>query len=202
MILLSLLLACAEPAPESALVDATREAAEAPAAPQAAEPSLYEMHLDLVDQTGARRELDLHRGHPVLISMFYGSCPQACPMLIQKIQSVEAALDPAVRDDVRVVMISFDPERDDPAALSALHQRHGLDSRWTLASVPEPQVRELSAILDIPYRELPSGDFNHASIVTLLDAEGRVVARLDGTGADPEPVLVALTAMAPATPGS
>jgi protein SCO1/2 len=199
MILLSLLLACAEPAPEA---PPAAPIAEAPAAPAATGPSLYEMDLDLVDQTGASRELDLHRGHPVLISMFYSSCPQACPMLIQKIQSVEAALDPAVRDDVRVVMVSFDPERDGPAALSDLQARHGLDARWTLASVPEPQVRELSAILDIPYRKLPSGDYNHASIVTLLDRDGRVVARLDGTGADPAPVLDALSAMSPATPGS
>ena len=159
----------------------------------ATEGSIYELDLDLRAQDGQTVELSVHQGHPVLVTMFYASCPQACPMLIQKMQAIEARLDPAVRDDLRVVMVSLDPERDDPAALTQLAARHGLDARWTLASVPDDQVRELSAVLGIRYRQLPNGEFNHSSVITLLDAEGRPLERLDGLEAQDEALIAALT---------
>lgn len=169
---------------------------EMPAGEAATAASIYELDLDLRAQNGQIVELSVHRGHPVLVSMFYASCPQACPMLIQKLQAIEAKLDPAARADLRVVMVSFDPERDDPAALTQLATRHGLDDRWTLASVPEAQVRDLSAVLGIRYRQLPDGEFNHSSVITLLDADGRPIERLDGPGAPDEALVAALARLA------
>src|ERR1043165_6239760 len=36
--------------------------------------SIYNLQVQLTDQSGAARRLDMQRGHPVLITMFYGSC--------------------------------------------------------------------------------------------------------------------------------
>jgi cytochrome oxidase Cu insertion factor (SCO1/SenC/PrrC family) len=47
--------------------------------------SIYELSAVLVDQGGTRVGLDLFRGHPVLISMFYASCGDACPLLVAEI---------------------------------------------------------------------------------------------------------------------
>ena len=41
--------------------------------------SIYALSASLVDQRGRQVGLDLFRGHPVLISMFYATCPDACP---------------------------------------------------------------------------------------------------------------------------
>ena len=47
-------------------------------------------------------------------------------------------------------------------------------------------MRKLAAMLGIQYRELPSGEFNHSSVIVLLDAEGRVVGKTSLLGeADP-----------------
>ena len=82
--------------------------------------SIYQLSAKLVDQSGRVRDLDMHRGHPVLVTMFYGSCPLACPLLIDTLRSFERSLTPAERARVRVVLISLDPEHDTTESLSAL----------------------------------------------------------------------------------
>jgi protein SCO1/2 len=185
--LLVTLLACAPDAPsgEPVLAEAPAPAAvEAPApavlhaAPSAG--SVYALDLDIVDQAGRTVALDAQRGHPVLLSMFYTSCPMACPMLITEIQSIEAELPAALLGGVRVVLVSMDPAHDNPAAMAAVVEKHGLDARWTLGAVPEGDVRLVAAALGVRYRPLPEGGYAHTSVITLVDGEGRVVARSEG----------------------
>jgi protein SCO1/2 len=146
---------------------------------------LYELDLSLLDQKGQRVRLEAFRGHPVVVSMFYASCPFACPTLINDIRKLEKRLSPSARADLRVVLVSFDPEHDTPPALSELARARGLDgARWTLASTSNESVRELAAVLGIKYRKLDGGGFNHTSLITVLDRDGTPLARLevgDGT---------------------
>lgn len=149
------------------------------AAAAAAPPdSIYLLGTPLITQDAKLGRLDLHRGHPVLISMFYGSCPHICPTLIAAMRRMERQLDASQRSRLRVLMVSLDPERDTPKALSELAALHGVDlSRWTFAQTPKPEVRKLAAVLGIQYRQLPDGEFNHSTVITLLDGEGRILAR-------------------------
>jgi protein SCO1/2 len=161
-----------------------------PAEPVAAGPSVYDLDVSLQDAQGRAVGLDVQRGHPVLASMFYTSCPSACPMLVSRVQAVDAALSPARHDDLRIVLVSLDPAHDTPAALAAVATERQLDERWTLLATPDDAtVRKVSAVLDFPYRQRPDGEFDHASTLVLLDTEGRVVDRLESQ--DPVDALVA-----------
>jgi protein SCO1 len=153
-----------------------------PAAPPRSD-SVYELSASLVDQDGNTVGLDLFRGHPVLISMFYTSCRDACPLLIADLYRIERDLPPQTRADLRIVLVSFDPEHDTPEALRALAQAHDLDtSRWRLLRAPDDTVREIAAVLGIRYRRLPDGGFNHSSVITLLNPAGVILARVEGLG--------------------
>ena len=56
--------------------------------------------------------------------------------------------------------------------------RHRADlARWTFARVSEAGVRKLAAVLNIQYRQLPDGEFNHSTVISLLDSEGRIAAQ-------------------------
>ena len=172
-------------------------------APPAAAPprsqSVYAVSAGLVDQQGQPVGLDLFRGHPVLISMFFASCPDACPLLIADIQRIEMELSPKARAELRVVLVSLDPERDTPEALQALARARGVDqSRWRLLRAPDDTVREIAAVLGIKYRRLPDGNFNHSSAITLLDRFGVVQTRVEGIGQPHADLLRRLRAMAPA----
>ena len=52
-------------------------------------------------------------------------------------------------------------------------------------------VRTLAAALGIRYRAQPDGTFNHTSALILLDRDGRIVARSEVTGLQPDPHFVA-----------
>lgn len=140
-------------------------------------PSIYDLGLALVDARGATIGIDVARGSPVLVTMFYASCQVACPALIA---DVKRTLDAIGRDDVRVVAVSFDPGRDTPAKLAELARAHDLDGRWTLAAAAEADARELAATLGYKYRKLDNGAFFHSATVIALDADGRLLARSDG----------------------
>ncbi len=159
-------------------------------AAQAADPpgSIYHLDAALTNQAGRPIGLDVYRGHPVVVTMFYASCPAACPLLIDTIRAVERSLDPKTASGLRVLMVSVDPERDTPTALIELAKARRIDlSRWTLATADEATVRKVAALLSIQYRRLPSGEFNHSSVVTVLSRDGEIVRQSSLIGrVDPE----------------
>ena len=160
--------------------------------------SIYDLDVALTDQDGTAVKLDVFRGRPVLVSMFYSSCPHACPTLIRNVQRVERALDPAVRDQIRVLLVSFDPERDTPEALRGVVARHRLDTaRWKLTTTTEAQVRDVAAVLGITYRRA-DGTFNHSSVIAVLDRDGHIDQRSDGLADATADVAARLTALVPA----
>lgn len=160
-------------------------------------PSLYPVTATLHDEHGATVGVDVFRGHPVVVSMFYGSCPVACPMIVSHVKQIEAELPPATRSDLRVLLVSFDGENDTPAALANIAVARGLDtSRWTLASGSDGDVRQIAAVLGVSYRKMGGGGFAHDSVLTVLDREGRTVARTDDPNPDLAPLRDAVVAVA------
>ncbi len=144
--------------------------------------SIYALDAALVDHDGTSVKLDVFRGKPVIIAMFYSSCPYACPTLISNVKKIEAALAPEVRAEVRVLLVSFDPKNDTPAVLRGVIEKHQLDaSRWKLSTGTEDTVRDVAAVLGIKYRDA-EGAFNHSSVITLLDRKGVIDLRLDALG--------------------
>ena len=155
--------------------------------------SIYNLEVRLTDQSGAERGLDRYRGRPVLVTMFYGSCPMTCPLLIDTLRTIERSVSQQQRADLRVLLISIDPARDTPAALLALAQQRRVDTaRWTLASTDEKGVRKIAALLGVQYRALPTGGFNHSSVTTLLDPAGEIVAQSSVLGRADDVLLEAI----------
>jgi protein SCO1/2 len=151
--------------------------------------SIYQVRAALVDQDGRALELDSMRGTPVLVSMFYTSCQMVCPMIFETIHATLAAMPAADRKAVRVLMVSFDPARDSVEVLKKTALQRNCDAQWTLARCDEPTARKVAAVLGIQYRRLADGEFNHSTIVTLLDREGRIAAKTGKLGSV-DPVLV------------
>jgi protein SCO1/2 len=156
--------------------------------------SIYLLEAALTDQSGAQHRLDVYRDHPVLVTMFYGSCDAACPLLIDTVRSVERSLTSAQLAQVRVLMISIDPERDTTESLRALAGKRRIDlSRWTLAHTDAATVRKIAAVLNVQYRALPDGGFNHSSVITVLSPQGVILAQSSVLGKADPTLLNALT---------
>ena len=154
--------------------------------------SIYHLPATLVDQNGQRFELASLRGQPVLASMFYTSCQMVCPMIIETIQATLKALPPEDAAAMRVLLVSFDPARDTVPVLAQTAAARGCGARWTLARADEPTARAIAAVLGIQYRRLDSGEFNHSSVIELIDREGRIAAKTAKLGTVDAPFLKAI----------
>ena len=150
--------------------------------------SLYHLDAPLAGQDGEAFGFADGRGRARIVSMFYSSCKFVCPLIIDTVQKTRHALPEAQRDHIDVLLISLDPDRDTPEALARVADKRKLAAPgWRLARTDKANVRRLAALLGIQYKQLEDGEFSHASVLVLLDAEGRIVARTERLGeADPE----------------
>ena len=154
--------------------------------------SIYQLPLPLTDSQGQTRDWRTLRGKPRLVSMFYTSCQYICPLIIESGKAVERQLSPDQQKRLGVLLVSMDPARDTPPALKKVVDQRKLDlARWTLAAPPADDVRSVAAVLGIRYRQLADGEFNHSSMLILVDANGRILARTEKIGSQPDPEFVA-----------
>lgn len=158
--------------------------------------SLYRLNPRLTDQDGKPFELGSLQGGPVLVSMFYSSCEMVCPVLFETVAQTVKSLPAPARDRIRILMVTFDPERDTVAVLKETATKHNCDPHWSIVRGSPADVRQIAAALGVQYRRLANGEFNHSTSVLLLDAQGRITKRSGSLGAV-DPALV--TALRQAT---
>jgi formylglycine-generating enzyme required for sulfatase activity len=140
--------------------------------------SLYQADATIETASGRHTRFAQGAGRVRIVTMFYASCPMACPLTIDTLKNIDAALTASERAKLDMLLLSMDPSRDTPGTLTALaSERKIADPRWTLARASRADTRKLAAVLGIQYRELDNGAFEHSSALVLLDAEGLVVAR-------------------------
>lgn len=155
--------------------------------------SIYHLEVRLTNQRGEVHGLDVYRGQPVLISMFYGGCAATCPLIIETLRATERALGAAQRARLRVLLISIDPQNDTPARLRELAETRRLDTRrWTLAQADAAGVRQIAAVLNVKYRRLPDGDYNHSTVIAALTSRGEIAATSSVLGRTDEALVAAL----------
>jgi protein SCO1/2 len=145
--------------------------------------SAYLNTATLTDQDGHSFKLAERRGQPVLVSMFYNSCQFVCPMLIDTMRMTEKSLSAGEHARLSMMLITFDPARDDVKTLKSIAGKRALDPQhWTLARTEPASVRKIAATLGIQYRKLADGEYNHTTVLVLLDGEGRIVGRTQKMG--------------------
>ncbi len=161
--------------------------------------SLFLLELALEDQDGHPFTLASQRGHPIVVTFFYASCDTMCPLILSEVRALEAALDESTRANLRVVVVSIDPEHDSAARLREVAAERSLPmDRWSLVRGSESEVRTLASTLGMNYRATPDG-FAHGALLTVLDGDGVVVAQSVGTGQPLEPLVARIASLTAAS---
>jgi protein SCO1/2 len=173
-----------------------------PATAPVASQSIHQLQIPLTDQSNHAFTLADKRGAPMIVSMFYTSCQFVCPMLVDTIRATERQLSDAERKRLNVLLVSFDTAHDSVDVLRRTADERKLETpRWTLARTDAKSVRKLAALLDIQYRALENGEFNHSTVLILVDADGRIVGRTSElAGADPAFVKLVKATLASTAP--
>ena len=76
--------------------------------------------------------LELAPGEVAFVSFVYLSCTDACPAATATLQRLDrrAAADPRLAGRVELVTVSFDPARDDPAAMARFREQLAHRGSW------------------------------------------------------------------------
>ena len=140
--------------------------------------SLYQLSSVWTTATEQRMRLGALQGKARVLVMHYTSCEYACPILISILKNIAGALEPEVRNQVGMVMVTFDPEHDTPPVLQAYSAKMALDpTHWTLLRGDPEDTLELAVLLGVKYRKDPQGGFAHSNLITILNKHGEIVHR-------------------------
>ncbi|MCX8105846.1 MAG: SCO family protein [Ignavibacterium album] len=93
---------------------------------------------------------ELTKNKITLMAMIYTHCPDICPMTTHNMQLIESKLSKDELENVRFVVITFDPNRDTPDVLKKFAEIRDIDfSRWSLLSGDEQNTKEAMLKFDI-----------------------------------------------------
>ncbi|WP_330239547.1 SCO family protein [Streptomyces sp. NBC_00525] len=112
--------------------------------------------LVLTDTHGKKYDLRKEtKGKPTLIYFGYTNCPDVCPLIMSNIAIAKKALPKADQDDLRVVFVTTDPERDTPASLGSWLKAQDPSFVGLTGDFPTIQAgaRQIGIGIDAPKKE-------------------------------------------------
>ncbi len=137
--------------------------------------------LRLTDQHGEAVNTSEFGGHVLLLNFMFTRCPGPCPRLTQLLAKTRSQLPSKVRERVRLLSISVDPEHDTPDVLDAFAKSQSVDvPEWRFARISAEQLNLLSQrlmVFDPGSAPEPSA---HSMRIYLFDGDGRPLQHYDG----------------------
>lgn len=160
--------------------------------------------LSLTDQNGKRFTFKDYRGKALAVTFIYRECPlpEFCIKMSRQFSDIanKIADDPAAKDKVRLLSISFDPERDTPEKLKQYGLGYlGKDAKddltvWNLAVGTDKEVRAVADFFGLKY-ETDAADktqINHSLVTAVIAPDGKVTRIYTGGRWTPDEVLAEL----------
>lgn len=146
----------------------------------------------LTERSGQPVSSETLAGKVWVADFFYTTCPGPCPMLSSRLSDLQEKL--AGKDDVRLVSISLDPEKDTPEVLQAYATKFKAGQNWLFFTGEKAKIHDLamkgfkmSAVEDRAQAE----PIVHSTKLVLVDRSGTVRGFYEGVGADDTAKLLA-----------
>ncbi len=156
------LAACQPPAPAFNNVDITG--------------AQYAREFSLTDHTGAKRTLADYKGKVVVVFFGFTQCPDVCPTTLTDLAQVKQKLG-AAGNDLQVVFITVDPERDTQAVLAQYVP--GFDPSFVALRGDAQETERTAKEFKVFYQKVPGKTpsaytIDHTAGSYVFDREGRV----------------------------
>jgi len=137
----------------------------------------------LYDQQGRVVPAARFRGRQIMLNFIYTRCPVAtmCPAATLRMMAVQKAARAAGVTNLELVSISLDPAYDTPGVLKEYAKVRGIDTgNFSFLTGPEPAIRDLLTQFGV-IAEFKDGLLKHSLATLLIDEQGRIVHRADGS---------------------
>lgn len=126
--------------------------------------------------TSAAGDVNLsdYRGQLVVMYFGYTSCPDFCPATLSKLDRVQEQLGDDA-EDVQVMMVSVDPERDTPEKLEQFVQTFNAD--FVGVTGDDSQIQSVASQFGIFYQKQPGSEatgylVDHTTHLVVVDRDG------------------------------
>ncbi len=132
---------------------------------------------ELTDDHGARFALKQERGKVVLLFFGFAHCPDFCPTTLAKVRRALEMLKHDQKKQVRMLMITVDPERDTPERLREYMGRYQMGATGLTGTVADIErvAKQYGAMFQKSGAQTAAGYMvDHSPYVYLIDQEGRV----------------------------
>jgi protein SCO1 len=137
----------------------------------------------LYDQEGRVVTAERFRGRQMMINFIYSRCPIAtmCPAAVEQFTSIQREAREAGIDNLELISITLDPEYDTPGVLKEYAQIRGIDtSNYSFLTGPESAIKDLLQQFGV-LAFMEGSLLQHTLATLLIDPQGRIVHRADGT---------------------
>lgn len=152
--------------------------------------SIYNLPSKWTNQNGQNIEMKNLRGKVLVMVMIYTSCKAACPRLVADMRNIEKRLPSSIKNDVKLILVSIDPEVDTPKRLKEFAIANKMDSnQWEFLRSSEENTREFAAVLAVNYKKISPIDFSHSNIISVFNTEGELVYQQEGLGVNSDPTI-------------
>ena len=123
---------------------------------------------------GKQVSLSDYQGKVVLLYFGYTHCPDVCPTTLADLRVAISELGEAA-NDIQVIMVSVDPERDSPEWLA--DYVHRFDDRFLGVTGPLDRITQLATAYDIHFHKhegsVATGYLiDHSAKVLVIDRQG------------------------------
>lgn len=142
----------------------------------------------LYDQTGQVVSPARFRGKQVMLNFIFTRCAVAtmCPLATANMTSAQRKAREAGIDDIEFVSITLDPEYDTPGVLLTYAKQRGIDTgNFSFLTGPESAIKDLLTQFGV-IAEFEGSILKHTVSTLLIDAQGRIVWRTDGSQWSPD----------------
>lgn len=156
--------------------------------------SIYNLPSKWTNQNGQNIEMKDLRGKVLVMVMIYTSCKAACPRLVADMRNIESRLPEDIKENVKLVLVSIDPEVDTPKRLKEFAIANKMDGeQWEFLRSTEENTREFAAVLAVNYKKIAPLDFSHSNIISVFNAEGELAYQQEGLGVNSDATIKKIT---------
>ena len=141
----------------------------------------------LLDETGTHHRLADWQGRILAVTFVYTRCPlpNFCPLMDQQFATVlkQVQADPDLRDSVRLLSVSIDPEHDRPDVLAKHAAKLGADpALWHFLTGEREEVEGFASQFGVSVMRdrTAADDIVHNLRTAIIDGEGKLITSLNG----------------------
>lgn len=156
--------------------------------------SIYNLPSKWTNQNGENLEMKDLKGKVLVMVMIYTSCKSACPRLVADMRNIEERLPENIKENVKLVLVSIDPEVDTPKRLKAFSIENKMEGeQWLFLRSTQENTREFAAVLAVNYKKISPLDFSHSNIISVFNTDGELTYQQEGLGVNSDQTIKKIT---------